>query len=184
MTDLEAVQAGRDDALANRFARRIEPTMGFIVYGILWAWVSVGIACATGLILALPIALLIDRASMFVNALAFVGIGIGFVFAWWLYVRWAKRKRARARAVIRDGVLCEATVATGLVDRVASVAAGAHWERVVFEHGGKTYSCIAPFASRPAAGATAHVLFVPGAKYALAFSPAGVAYSTKPSVKT
>lgn len=190
MTDLERFQAGRDDELVRRFARRIEPTFGFVAYGILWLYVGLIAGVAVAFALAYPAWLVFGDDSRVVVVAAYVGATIGFVLGWWPFARWAKRKRDRARGVIRDGVLCEAKVATGLADRVASVAVqlamrgGMHWERVAFEHDGKTYSCVAPFPSRPAVGTVAHVLFAPGAKYALAFSPAGAAYPTKPSART
>ncbi|MEO8846304.1 MAG: hypothetical protein ABI591_26800, partial [Kofleriaceae bacterium] len=115
----------------------------------------------------------------------------GWALGWWPFVWWARRKRRRAREVIRDGAMCAAVVATSKTDRMAQVAArvamaatgqsmgGVHWERVEFDHDGIGYAGVAPFDRRPPNGTPTQVLFKPGAKYALAFSPSGHAFVTK-----
>jgi hypothetical protein len=192
VTDLERFQAGRDDALIRKFSHRIEPTWGFIAYGVLWLCVS-----------GLPAVVLPLGAALVMKSLGFSNDGVvatvaiwillvvGWAIGWWPFVWWARRKRRRAREVIRDGALCTAVVATSTTDRLAQIAArlamaaagqsmsGAHWERVEFEHEGIRYAGVAPFDSRPSNGTPSHVLFKPGAKYALAFSPSGHAFVTK-----
>lgn len=191
VTDLERLtHTARDSATIDAFARQIEPTLGFVVYGVVWLFLSSLPATFALIGGALLGAAVFGERSAGVDVLGFAVGMAGWALAWWPFVVWARRKRARARALARDGIVCDAVVATGTTDRaaqtvarVAMAAAGGatrvHWERLEFEHGGVGYTCVAPFLPRPSNGARAHVLFAPGAKYALAFSPDGSAYVTR-----
>jgi hypothetical protein len=191
MTDLERIRAGRTDDVERTLARRIEPTAGFVAYGVLWLIVASIPLVAAMIGGAFVGALLFGGDSSGQTGLIILASGIGLALGYWPFVRWARRKRARARRVVREGVLCDAVVATRTTDRaVQSVArfalaagggsaGGAHWERVEFEHAGVRYSSFAPFGGRSGPGTPAQVLFAPDAPYGLAFSPSGHAFATR-----
>jgi hypothetical protein len=191
VTDLERIRGTRDAAVVKRLSHRVEPTYGFILYGILYFFLSSLGATAGGLLGAL----LANLIGLGKQSIAFSLIMLGFslaiwALAWWPFIAWVRRKRSNARSLVREGELCDATVATSKTDRAAQIAlklamglAGSapnvHWERVVFEYRGKKYAGVAPFDSHPEQGAACHVLFHPLAKFSLAFSPAGRAFVTK-----
>lgn len=186
MTDYELLTGERDAKVVRKFVGRIEPFGGFIAYGVLWMFG----ALMFGTLVAVGLFLLADQLHPSVavaQGFAWVGLIGGFGSIVWLMLRWAAAKRARARAVIRDGVMCDAHVTsaalTNAVVKVALVAGGGgggvHWEGVRFEHAGVAYAGIAPFHDRPAPGTRTQVLFNPEQKYALAFSPTGRAFVMK-----
>jgi hypothetical protein len=188
VTDLELVHADRDRA-ADIMARRIEPTFGFVAYGVLWLFIGSIPATALAIAAALGAVALFGKGSTAVDVISTIAGLAGLVLAWWPFARWARRKRERARRVVRDGVLCEARVATGTADELASLAVqtavggGVHWERVDFDHAGIAYTGVAPFATSAPPGTVAHVLFAPAATYAIAFSPTGHAYPMRPRIR-
>lgn len=191
--DLEEIAAAsvpRPEVLCKRFVGRIEPVYGVVLYGVLYFLAippAVLLACMMG---AVELAdLLKIRPNSFAQSVAVIlgaAVGIaGFALACWPFVRWAKRKRGRARALLRDGVLVEGTVATTTFDRLAQLAArmamsasggyygNVDWYRVVFEHAGERHWVICPFARKPAEGSRRTVLFLPGYDYALGFDDQG-----------
>jgi hypothetical protein len=191
VTDLDRVRGTRDAAVVKLLSRRVEPTFGFVIYGVIYLFLSSFAAVAGGLLGALVCAGLgMTKDTTPFDVIVFVlSIGVWAV-SWWPYVRWVRRKRDNARSLVREGVLCDAIVATSKTDRAAQLAmklamglAGTgttvRWERVVFEHRGHKYAGVAPFDSSPGQGAACHVLFHPLAKYSLAFSPSGRAFVTK-----
>lgn len=191
MTDLERFQGARDDALVKTFSRRVEPTYGFVIYGVVWFFLSSFAGVAGGLLGGLICkGLGLTNESTANGVIVFALAIVAWAAAWIPFVRWARRKRSNARSLVREGVLCDAKVATSTTDRAAQIAVrlamaaagsapGVTWERVVFDYKGKPHAAVAPFNSRPAQGAPCHVLFHPLAKYALAFSPEGRAFATK-----
>ena len=40
VTDLEQLSGPRDEKIVQRFARRVEPTFGFVAYGVLYLFLS------------------------------------------------------------------------------------------------------------------------------------------------
>jgi hypothetical protein len=191
VTDLERFQGPRDGGLVERFVRQIEPTYGFVLYGVLYFFVSSAGGLA-GMFLALLIQSVLglspDSATVTILAIGFSLAG--WIAAWLPFAWWVRGKRRRARELVRDGVLCDAFVATSSVDKAVQAGArvamamaggahGVHWERVELEHGGVTYTGLAPFSGRPAPGAPVHVLVKPHYGYALAFAPDGQALVTK-----
>ena len=190
MTDLERVQGPRDAAVVKLLSHRVEPTYGFVIYGVIYFFLSSFGAVAGGLIGGFLGAAVAGKGSTMQDALVAVLTIAGWLASWIPFVRWARHKRDNARSLVREGVLCTGIVATSKTDRVAQVAlklamsaAGSApnvtWDRVVFEHRGKKYAGVAPFETRPEQGAPCHVLFHPLAKFSLAFSPAGRAFVTK-----
>jgi hypothetical protein len=188
VTDLELVQADRASA-SHVLARRIEPTFGFVAYGALWLFVSWIPATLCMIVGAIAAAALFGKGTIAVDVIGLVAGLVGLALAWWPFARWARRKRERARRVVRDGVLCEARVATGTADALASfavraaVGGGVRWERVDFDHAGVAYTGVAPFTTSAPPGTVAHVLFAPAATYAIAFSPTGHAYPMRPRIR-
>ena len=174
-----------------KFSRRVEPTYGFVIYGVVWFFLSSFAGVAGGLVGGLICkGLGLTNESTANGAIVFVLAIAAWALAWIPFVRWARRKRSNARSLVREGVLCEAKVATTTGDRATEIAArlamrlagstpGVTWERVVFEHRGIHYAGVAPFDDHPAQGTGCHVLFHPLAKFALAFSPSGHAFATK-----
>ncbi len=189
MTELDLVRGERSDETVELMTRRIEPTIGFVVYGVVCFFVSSFPALFGGVIAALVMhAVGFAKEDMATQVVALVMSIVFWVLAWIPYVRWVKRKRAAARAIVRTGVLVGATVATSSNDRIAQLsvrtainAAGSAgvaqtWERVELASTGLGYATVAPFDARPQPGAATQVLFAPMAPYALAFSPAGRAF--------
>jgi hypothetical protein len=190
VTDLEQLSGPRDEKIVQRFARRVEPTFGFVAYGVLYLFLSSFGALAGGLVGGLVCWGLHLGKGIAQDVTVYVLTFAGWIAGWIPFARWARRKRDNARSLVREGVVCDAIVRTSKTDRAAQLAlklamglAGSApnvtWERVVFEHGGKHYAGVAPFDSRPQQGAACHVLFHPLAKFALAFSPSGRAFVTK-----
>lgn len=191
MTDLERFQGARDEALVKKFSRRVEPTYGFIIYGVVYFFLSSFVGVAGGLLGGLICRGLGLTNESTANTVIVLILSLGaWALAWIPFVRWVQRKRSNARSLVREGFLCDAKVATTTGDRatelavklamsLAGSAPGVTWERVVFEHRGKAYAGVAPFTGRAAPGTPCHVLFHPLAKYALAFAPSGAAFVTK-----
>ncbi len=192
MTELDLVRDQRSDETVELLAKRIEPTIGFVVYGVVFLFVSTFPALFGGVIGALAMhAIGFAKEAVITQVVALVLSILCWVIAWIPYLRWARRKRGAARMIIRDGVLCDAVVATSTIDRNAQLAvrvainhagsAGlAHtWERVVFAHAGFEYAGVAPFDTQPEPGTPTSVLFSPTAPYALAFAPSGKAFVIK-----
>lgn len=192
MTDLDQLHTSpRAPELVRRIARRIEPATGFVAYGALYLFVSVfaGLALAIGLaLLASAIGVAKDSAAQ--TAAVWLGFAVGGALAWWPFAIWVRRKRGRAATLARDGVLVEGRVATRMGDRAIELAARlairaaggglvTHWDRVEFEHGGKSYAVVCPFVTAPAQGAVATVLFHPDARYALGFGADGHGYPSR-----
>lgn len=194
MTELEGLRAEplpRDEAICRKLARRIEPGIGFIVYGVLWVCFVTNTLVLGGILGgALAGDALGSRPLAFglatVLALALGGGSL------WLYIRWCRGKRARARMLVRDGEIIDGKVEDRLTDRAAQAAAklafaatgqrlGVTWYRVAFTHGITRYHVMAPFAHKPEPGAVASVLFLPQHKYALAFDPDGRAVVSRVS---
>ncbi len=193
MSDLTELRAGRSDATVQQLAKRIEPTIGFVVYGIVVLFVSSFPAVVGGVLGAMGMHFIgFAKEAAATQIVAFALSIACWIAAWIPYVRWARRRRRAARTIVRDGVLCDAIVATSPTDqlaqlavRVAINAAGSAgvaqtWDRVVFAHAGQTYAAVAPFDRAPEQGAITTVLFAPAAPYALAFSPSGRAFVVKP----
>jgi len=191
VTDLERVQGTRDAAVVKLLSRRVEPTYGFVIYGVFYLFFSSFAAVAGGLLGSLLCAGLgLAKDTTPFDAIVFVLTLAVWAVSWWPFVRWVRGKRDNARSLVREGFLCDAVVATSATDRAAQLAmklamglagtgTAVRWERVVFEHRGKRYAGVAPFDTSPGQGAACHVLFHPLAKYSLAFSPSGRAFVTK-----
>jgi len=191
VTDLDRIRGPRDAAVVQLLSRRVEPAFGFIVYGVVYLFLSSFAGLAGGLVGGLLSAGLgFGKGSTLQDVVVLVFSLAAWIAAWIPFVRWARRKRENARSLVREGILCDAVVATSTTDRAAQLAmklamamAGAGtnvtWDRVVFEHDGKKYAGVAPFDRRPEQGAPCHVLFHPLAKFSLAFSPSGRAFTTK-----
>ncbi|CAN5595170.1 hypothetical protein BH11MYX1_BH11MYX1_39380 [soil metagenome] len=189
MSELELVRGQRSDETVQLLAKRIEPTIRFVVYGVVVFFVSSFPALFGGVVASLVMhAVGFAKEAVTTQVVAFIMSIVCWVSAWIPYLRWARRKRASARTIVRTGVLCDATVAASTSDltaqlavRVAINAAGSAgvaqtWERVVFEHAGLEYAGVAPFDQEPEQGTRTSVLFSPEAPYALAFSPTGNAF--------
>lgn len=192
MTELDLVRDQRSDETVELLAKRIEPTIGFVVYGVVFFFVSSFPALFGGVIGALVMhAIGFAQEAVATQVVALVMSIVFWVIAWIPYVRWARRRRAAARTIVRTGALCDAIVATSTTDRIAQLAvrvainaAGSAgltqtWERVVFAHAGLEYAGVAPFDKQPEAGTQTSVLFSPTARYALAFAPSGKAFVIK-----
>ena len=189
MSELDLMRGTRSDETVELLAKRIEPTISFVVYGVVVFFVSSFPALFGGVIASLIMhAVGFAKEAVATQVVAFVMSIVFWVIAWIPYVRWARRKRAAARSIIRTGVLCEATVETSTSDRLAPLAVRAainaagsaglaqRWDRVVFEHAGVAYAGVAPFDHEPEQGTQTPVLFAPEAPAALAFSPIGKAF--------
>jgi hypothetical protein len=191
VTELEQLSGTRDARLVQKLARRVEPTFGFVIYGVLYFFLSAFGGVAAGLVGGLLCAGLgFGKGSTAQDVIVLVFSLAGWIASWIPFVRWARRKRDNARSLVREGVICDGVVATSKTDRAAQIAlklamaaagtgTAVRWERFVFEHRGHKYAGVAPFDTSPAQGAPCHVLFHPLAKYSLAFSPSGRAFVTK-----
>ncbi|HEY6036474.1 MAG TPA: hypothetical protein VIV58_19485 [Kofleriaceae bacterium] len=191
MTDLDRVVGPRDAAVVQLLSRRVEPTFGFVVYGVVYLFLSSFAGVAGGLVAALLSAGLgFGKGSTLQDVIVLVCSLAAWIAAWIPFARWVRRKRDNARSLVREGILCDAVVATSKTDRAAQLAVklamgmaggatNVTWDRVVFEYRGTNYAGVAPFDRRPEQGAPCHVLFHPLAKFSLAFSPGGRAFVTK-----
>lgn len=179
----------RDAGVVQLLARRVEPAIGFVVYGVVYLFLSSFAGVAGGLVAGLATAGFAKGTTLQDVIVVVVSLA-AWIAAWIPFVRWARRKRENARSLVREGILCDAVVATSKTDRAAQLAVNlamgmaggatnVTWDRVVFEYGGSKYAGVAPFDRRPEQGAPCHVLFHPLAKFSLAFSPAGRAFVTK-----
>lgn len=110
MTDLELLQrtpVPRPADLCRRYARKIDSIFGFIVYGLLWVFVS-NVAALLGLLLG---AAIVGDQPGVVGQTVVTGLGIGgFVGAWVLFALWVRRRIGPARRLIRDGSFADAQV--------------------------------------------------------------------------
>jgi len=191
MTDLERFEQSavpRND-LVRKYAGRIEPNWGFVLYGILYAFVSMA-AMLLGMLLGIAIGKGVGLAdgSTGLAVLAFGLAAPATVLSWWPFFRWARRKRGHASGLVREGTLIQGKVATRTSDRVARAAiklaarlGGGHmgnvkWCRVEFEVDGTQQALLCPFVKHPEQGALATVLYHPDSKYAFGFDESGRAY--------
>lgn len=192
MTELDLVRDTRSEETIELLAKRIEPTIGFVVYGVVFFFVSSFPALFGGVIGALVMhAIGFAKEAVTTQVVAFVMSIVFWGGSWIPYVRWARRKRDAARTIVRDGLLCDAIVATSTTDQIAQLAVRAainhagsaalaqKWQRVVFAHSGLEYVGVAPFDTQPEPGTPTNVLFSPTAPYALAFAPSGKAFVIK-----
>jgi hypothetical protein len=188
LAELQAASVPRPDALAQRYARRIEPMLGFVVYGVLWLFIAVAVGTVLMLgAIALGLAVGVTKGSSTMEGIGFTTLIIGFAFAYWAYVAWARRKRGRARRLVRDGTFVDGTVVDRIGDRAVQAAAklafaasgqrlDMSWYRVEIEHEGKRRGLLVPFQHEPQPGDTRTVLFHPESRYALAFDDQGTSY--------
>ena len=180
-----AAATPRPEALCAQLARRIEPVMGFVIYGIVWIFVSM-IAGLLAALLAIPLRMAIggQTAAIWFQVTLWILFWAGAVAAWVVYARSVRRKRGAARMLVREGELITGQVATRVADRVAQgaarlalLAAGpglrVTWYRVVCAHPAGNFSVLCPFATRPEEGSARTVLYRPGYPYALAFDERG-----------
>ncbi len=186
MTDLDRLREAaipRGSEVANHFARKVEPLVGFLTYAALYLFWGVWIFLMVGGGIGLGIASLagLENDGDASNAVVLAFAAIGFAVSWWPFVRWAKEKRLRAMSFIEKGALVDGKVATTTGDRFVQAAArmggsglgGMRWHRVVFEADGNKYFTLCPFKVRPAEGTSATVLFQRDYKYAFGFDPSG-----------
>ena len=110
MTDLEALRAEappRSAALCRRFARRIDSIWGFIGYGLVWFFVSWGIATIALLLSVWIVGAQEARAAPAFVIAAWTGALVG---SWVLFGWWVRRRSGPAKRLFRDGVIVDATV--------------------------------------------------------------------------
>ena len=112
MTDLEAITENptpRPERLAQRFARRIEPTWGFVLYGILY-WMFVANMVGTLPLIAAVAYYQSGEAPGWVMFLSTIWYPLIQVPLWWLFQRWKAGRRADAVRLVRDGEIVTASV--------------------------------------------------------------------------
>jgi hypothetical protein len=102
----------REEAVCALFARRIEPALGFVAYGVIWFFVAGGLTApvmlsSTWLLVQLTGPPPIPVWAVVLIMLSFVGT---FLFSWWLFFRWVWRRRRRARQFFMEGVFAECTI--------------------------------------------------------------------------
>ena len=176
ITELEGLRAlpvPRPDEVCQKFALRIEPSVGFLAFGVVWLVITAPLLL--GVFFAID-GMTIAGADRVTAGLRLGFAGVLYASSMWMYVVWCRRKRRRAAALVRDGVFVDATVvdwaAEGGLQFAAALATGGSatkptWARLAFVHGGARYHVRCPFAHD--VGSTAPVLFVPDYKHSLAF---------------
>lgn len=155
MTDLEAISEApvpRPDRLAQRFARRIEPTWGFFLYGILY------FAVVANTVGVLPLMVMVATQPKPAPSWMPVAWAAWYVVAqiasWWVFWRWIKSRRAHGVTLVRDGELV-----TGDVDGSAVSVSGVRLGTAI--DFGRERQC--------------KVLFLAGARWCFVFDPGGSA---------
>ena len=186
--ELDAAATPRPEELCRRFAAKVEPAAGFVVYGLLYVFGATWGMCGGALIATVVIVPLCHFANVAADSLPVTLITIvfsvaGYAWAWLFFVRWVRRKRARAAMLIREGELVSATLTTGAADRAIELAASfatglgrrvpnVEWTRLEFEYAGTRRHVLAPF-PHDAALRGMRVLYHPASSYALAFDGSG-----------
>lgn len=93
----------RPPEICARFAGRVSPWWGFVLYGVLWLF----LATTMFTLGMLPVLLLVSAAGAkgapWAVALSMLLGGAAFVYTWVLFARWVKRRRASAAPLVRDG---------------------------------------------------------------------------------
>jgi hypothetical protein len=101
--------APRSDELCAEMGRILEPTWGFVIYGILWVFVGIGLGVVPALAFTVVVRLIaangFDSPAVLLTLVALM-IG-GEIASWWLFFRWAARRRRRAAELVRDGVFVD-----------------------------------------------------------------------------
>lgn len=199
MIDLESLvrnETPRSLRLAKKFARLVEPTRGFLIFGALWFLVALFFA-AIGLSLGITFASLLGHqpGSAASSSLSnWFGFGL-FIFSWVPYVLWTIRKRSRARALIVEGEIIKGYAENKASDTAIQVAAqlgsfalggfglNRTFHRVQFQANGITYSMHCPLRASHGDALEAIILFRAKSKYALTFDHQGNAIVGRPRVK-
>ncbi len=101
----------REEAVCARFARKIEPTLGFVAYGTIWFFIAGGITAPV----MIGTIILLDHLHgtplpAWSGALIMVVMLGTFLSLWWLFFRWVWRRRRRARQFFMEGVFAEGTI--------------------------------------------------------------------------
>lgn len=101
----------RDPKLVRALGRRFLPAVGFIAYGVLYAFLAtgIGVAVLVALVLALPHPEKgTDPAGQL--ALTFGAAIFAFVLAWLPFGFWVRRRRGEVYSLFREGRIVDATV--------------------------------------------------------------------------
>jgi len=165
MTDLEVITqtpAPRPARLVKRFAHRIDPLWGFVLYGILY---FVVVANTVGV---LPLAVLVNvyphgEAAGWLPYAWLAWYLVVQVPVWWWFVAWKARRCAGAIALVRDGELVTASVS-----RPVGMGSS-RMETIAF----RGYELSPPIDFGDAQ--QCKVLFLAGARYVFVFAPDGSA---------
>jgi hypothetical protein len=163
MTDLDAMSEAtvpRPDRLAQRFARRLEPTWGFVLYGILYAALVANVVGTIPLIFVVSSAWPADPSDA--AMLATLGwYVVSQIPMWWLFRRWVRTRRSGPVMLVREGQLLDGTVIAHPMSQTmvgCAISVGDGVIGVPVKLPGDT---------------PCKVLYHPGAKYAFVFGPDG-----------
>lgn len=168
MNDLELLRATptpRPPEVCRRF--RLHPIWGFVLYGLLWFFVSCVFASA-GLFGAMALIGTEPSTAGKVIALgAWVG---GFVLAWVLFAMWVRRRRAPEAELFRDGSFADARIDS--VRRLWLRGVQMTQATLRLDTAGGSRTLRLAVGGHPAAlreGLVVPVLWVPGHSYCAAF---------------
>lgn len=163
----------RDAADVRRLSAGLESIGGFLVYGLLWLFITTVLALAV----SSGLASLAGR-----HAVGWVNTAIGalgwltFGLLWCLYPHWAMRRRRAARRLFREGTFVDAVVersASAIFPRSGSRITDA-WLRLTVD--GTPRSIYVGATGTPRGlevGTNVSVLFIPGYRYCAVLLPGG-----------
>lgn len=176
----------RPPEICARFAGRVSPWWGFVVYGVLWLFLSMTMFTVGMLPLLLLAAAIGAKGAAWAATGAMITGGALFVMTWVWFARWVKRRRASAGPLVRDGEIIEGRVfdrwSGSLLDKAVRFAVDYARSRVAgrtfqieVAHGDATYMVRVPtpIFGAPAAGTRMPVLFTPASSLALVFDKHG-----------
>ena len=167
-----SVPRPRPEALAKRYARRMDPWWGFVLAGVIWT--ICGFAMTMVLMLKITERLGLEAGSHGAQAAAIIGLlgggaAIFFTFRWW------RRSRLADKALlVRDGELIEVAV-TGKPLRLTSTKT-----TVDLEGGKRRLRCVFNRWFSPSTGDTFKLLHHRGVAHVVAFDRGGDMYSGSP----
>lgn len=162
----------RDPKLVDRLTRRFVPFVGFLAYGVLYAFVAscAGISALVGIVLSMAHPEK-GRDPPWQLALTFGVALLVFAIAWLPFAYWVKRRRGEVKALFREGAVIDATVSSVqefTLQNVKMTNIG-----LVFSDGERTRSCVLGIAHDPLrpirTGERFPLLIHPACRYSAAF---------------